>query len=551
MKKYVASLFSPTIAVVALLATPLAAQPRVQVGYCTSVRNIAAAKAAGFDYIEVGTSEIAAMPDADFEQALQNAKEVGLPVPAANTFLPAAIKVTGPTIDPEQQLAYVKKALDRLSKLGVQTVVFGSGGARRVPDGFSKDEAFKQLVAFGKRAAPEARARGVTIAVEPLRKEETNIINSAAEGLALVEAVNDPNFQLMIDFYHLSSEHEDPAIVSRAKDHVRHLHMANPTGRVFPLAWEEFEYGPFFAALRQTGYNRRISVEASTKALSADAPRAIALLRAAFDAPSASGGERAVSDGARSVQTSGQAGGNLGYDDTPMQPDGKWRVHDGRRPQPPIVNPGPAPASPLPVPADAVVLIGGRDDLSGWRMSNGSPATWSMRNGIVETGKGMIYTKAEFTDFQLHVEFATPSNVIGDGQGRGNSGVYLLGKFEIQVLDSYNNPTYPDGQAAAMYGQHPPLVNASRPPGQWQTYDIVFTAPRFSSSGTLEKPAMVTVLHNGIIVQNAMTFWGPTQHKKIDPYTPDCVKGPIALQDHGNPVRYRNVWLRPLDGSTK
>ena len=557
----VVSGFSRTLAIIALCATNAHAQPRVQVGYCTSVKNIAAAKAAGFDYIEVGVSEIAAMPDADFEQALQNAKQAGLPVPAANSFLPAALKVTGPATDPEQQLAYVRKALDRLSKLGVQTVVFGSGGARRVPDGFSKDEAFKQIVAFGRRIAPEARSRGMTIAVEPLRREETNIINSAAEGLSLVEAINDPNFQLMIDFFHLASEHEDPAIVARAKDHLRHLHMANPTGRVFPRAWEEFDYAPFFSQLRQSGYNRRISVEASTKALSEDAPRAIALLRRAFESPSPSEGAFSASaretstratadppkrDAREGGQASGQPPANLGYDDTPMQPDGKWRVHDGRRPQPRIVNPGPAPASPSPVPADATALIGGRDDLGAWRMSDGSPATWSMKNGVVETGKGMIYTKAEFTDFQLHVEFATPTNVIGDSQGRGNSGVFLLGKFEIQVLDSYNNPTYPDGQAAAMYGQHPPLVNASRPPGEWQTYDIVFTAPRFSSSGTLEKPAVVTVVHNGIIVQNAMPFWGPTQHKKIDPYTPASAKGPIALQDHGNPVRYRNVWIRKL-----
>jgi sugar phosphate isomerase/epimerase len=269
--------------VVALsVVAPRAQAPNVQVGYCTSVKNIAAAKAAGFDYIEVGTSEIAAMADADFEQALAVAKQVGLPVPAANTFLPATLKVTGPATNADEQLAYVRKALDRLASLGVRIVVFGSGGARRVPDGFSKDEAFAQLVAFGKRVAPEARARGMTIAVEPLRKEETNIINSAGEGLALVEAIADPNFQLMIDFYHLASEHESPAIVTRAKEHLRHLHMANPIGRVFPLAWEEFDYGPFFAALRQIGYGARISVEASTKDLAGDAPRAIALLRRAF-----------------------------------------------------------------------------------------------------------------------------------------------------------------------------------------------------------------------------------------------------------------------------
>jgi hypothetical protein len=250
----------------------------------------------------------------------------------------------------------------------------------------------------------------------------------------------------------------------------------------------------------------------------------------------------ALSVGAGGQQT------NLGYDDTPMQPDGRWHIHDGTRPQPIVVTPGPAPLNPVPPPADATVLIGTRDDLGAWQMMDGSPATWTMTNGVAETGKGVMRTRAEFTDFQLHVEFATPREVKGDSQGRGNSGVFLLGKFEVQVLDSYHNPTYPDGQAAALYGQHPPLVNASRPPGQWQTYDIVFTAPRFKPDGTLNQPAIVTVVHNGIVVQNAATFWGPTAHKKIEPYTPGNARGPIALQDHGNPVRYRNVWIRSMSG---
>src|SRR5215213_9952704 len=236
---------------------------------------------------------------------------------------------------------------------------------------------------------------------------------------------------------------------------------------------------------------------------------------------------------------------SLGYDDTPMQPDGKWHIHDGSRPQPQVVTPGLAPLNPVPPPADATLLIGSGDDLSAWQMMDGAPATWPMKNGVVQTGKGLMRTRAEFTDFQLHVEFATPREVKGDSQGRGNSGVFLLGKFEVQVLDSYHNPTYPDGQAAALYGQQPPLVNASRPPGHWQTYDIVFTAPRFRGAA-LEQPAVATVVHNGIVVQNAARFWGPTAHKKIDPYTPDTAKGPIALQDHGNPVSYRNVWIRPL-----
>ena len=234
-----------------------------------------------------------------------------------------------------------------------------------------------------------------------------------------------------------------------------------------------------------------------------------------------------------------------GYDDTPMQPNGKWRVHDGKRPQPPIVTPGPPGMTPQRGPSDATALLGGGSDLSAWQMMDGSPATWVMKEGVVETGKGFMRTKAEFTDFQLHVEFATPSAVKGNSQERGNSGVFLLGKFEIQVLDSYQNVTYPDGQASAMYGQYPPMVNASRPPGEWQAYDIVFTAPRFKANA-LDKPAVVTVLHNGVLVHNATPFWGPTAHRKIDPYTPDAARGPIALQDHGNPLRYRNVWIRAL-----
>ncbi len=240
--------------------------------------------------------------------------------------------------------------------------------------------------------------------------------------------------------------------------------------------------------------------------------------------------------------------GSLGYEDTPMQPNGRWHVHDPKRPQPPIVTPGRGNITPMQGPSDAVVLLGAGSDLNAWQMMGGSPATWVMKDGVVETGKGVMRTKAEFTDFQLHVEFATPGVVKGSSQERGNSGVFLLGKFEIQVLDSYQNLTYPDGQASAMYGQYPPLVNASRPPGEWQTYDIAFTAPRFTAANTVDKPAVVTVLHNGILVHSATPFWGPTAHRKIEAYTPDTAKGPLALQDHGNPVRFRNVWIRTLKG---
>ncbi|HEX4567769.1 MAG TPA: sugar phosphate isomerase/epimerase family protein [Vicinamibacterales bacterium] len=255
----------------------------VKVGYCTGLKNLEAAKAAGFDYVEVSATEIAALTDDEFAAATARIKALGIPTPAANLFLPATLKVTGPDVHPDEQMAHVHKALTRLATLGTEIVVFGSGGARRVPDGFSQSDALSQLVDFGRRAAREARANGITITIEPLRKQETNIINTAAEGLDLVNAIGDPNFQLMIDFYHLAIEHEDPAIVFKAKDHIRHLHMANPQGRVFPQAWDEFDYAPFFANLRAIGYNKRISVEASTTDLAQQGPRAITLLRRAFE----------------------------------------------------------------------------------------------------------------------------------------------------------------------------------------------------------------------------------------------------------------------------
>ena len=276
---------SAVLALLGVLSIPqLSAQrPGVQVGICTPLKDVDAAKTAGFEYLELGTTELATLSDADFDSALGRIRQLGLPVPVTNLFLPATLKVTGPAIDRDEQTRYVQKAFARLSRLGTGIVVFGSGGARRVPDGFSPDEAFKQLVEFARRAAVEAGTHNITIAIEPLRRQETNIINSAADGLELVKAVDHPNFQLMIDFYHLASEREDPAVVLTAREHIRHLHMANPQGRVFPQAWDEYEYAPFFANLRRIGYDKRISVEASTKDFPHQAPRAIALLRRAFE----------------------------------------------------------------------------------------------------------------------------------------------------------------------------------------------------------------------------------------------------------------------------
>ena len=256
------------------------------IGYCVGLKGLALAKAAGFDYVELGTTEIAALSDADFEAAVAQVKAAGIPTPNANLFLPGTLKLTGPeAVAPEEQMAYVKKAFARLERLGVKILCFGSGGARRVPDGFPKEQAFAQLVAFGKRIAPEARAHGITVVIEPLRRQETNIINTTAEGFALVKAVGDPNFELLVDFYHLASEQEDPKILVEAKDHIRHLHMANPQGRVFPLTWDEFDYAPFFATLRSIGYAGRMSIEASSPDVAAQAPQSIDLLRRAFAGP--------------------------------------------------------------------------------------------------------------------------------------------------------------------------------------------------------------------------------------------------------------------------
>jgi sugar phosphate isomerase/epimerase len=276
--------FAAVVTLLACLALLALAQSggKVRIGYCGPLKDIDAVKTAGFDYMEVRTSEVAALSDADYESVAAKFKQVGLPVLSANLFIPANIKVTGPNIDKDRQMEYVRRALDRVSRLGVRLVVFGSGGARQVPEGFSKQEAFQQLVDFGKRIAPEARSRNITIAIEPLRKQESNIINSSTEGLAWVNAVNDPNIQLMIDYYHFEVEKEDPADILKVKDHLRHLHMANPNGRVMPLKWEEYNYGPFFAVLRQIHYDRLISLEVSSSNLPAEGPQAIALLRRAF-----------------------------------------------------------------------------------------------------------------------------------------------------------------------------------------------------------------------------------------------------------------------------
>jgi len=197
-------------------------------------------------------------------------------------------------------------------------------------------------------------------------------------------------------------------------------------------------------------------------------------------------------------------------------------------------------------PSDAIILFDGKD-LSKWVTEDNQPAKWKVKDGVVTAnGTGDIFTREKFGDCQLHVEWASPSKIEGSGQGRGNSGVYLQSRYEVQVLDSYTNKTYFDGQAGAIYRQVPPLVNACRPPGEWQTYEIIFHAPRFANDGKLQSPARVTVLHNGVLIQDNTEIQGTTRAGGTAEYLRHDLKEPLKLQDHGNPVRFRNVWIRPL-----
>jgi hypothetical protein len=214
-------------------------------------------------------------------------------------------------------------------------------------------------------------------------------------------------------------------------------------------------------------------------------------------------------------------------------------------PQVRIVTPGKTAAD---APSDAIVLFDGKNT-SKWKSEkDGGDVKWKIEDNalVVAGGTGGIETKEGFGDCQLHIEWRTPAVVKGESQGRGNSGIFLMGRYELQVLDNYNNRTYSNGQAGSMYKQFPPLVNASRGPGEWQTYDILFTAPLFYEDGALKAPARITVFHNGVLVQNNTTIWGSTQYIGTPNYETHKSKEPIALQDHGNPTAFRNIWIRPI-----
>ncbi len=211
--------------------------------------------------------------------------------------------------------------------------------------------------------------------------------------------------------------------------------------------------------------------------------------------------------------------------------------------KPEVVTPG---KGSLP-PSDAVVLYGGAGDLDKWESEREGPAKWAAGEELTVTARtGGIKTKQAFGDMQLHIEWRSPAEVKGDGQGRGNSGVFLMGKYEVQVLDSYNSETYYNGQAGSIYKQTIPLVNACLPPGEWQTYDIIFKAPVFNDDGTKKSSGLVTVIHNGVLIQNHVEIIGTTEYRGLPKNDPHSAKLPISLQDHDNPVSYRNIWVREL-----
>jgi hypothetical protein len=249
---------------------------------------------------------------------------------------------------------------------------------------------------------------------------------------------------------------------------------------------------------------------------------------------------------AATMACSGSAQDKPGFTDTPMLPGGKWRVHDTDRPYPEVVTPGAAVGAP---PSDALVLFDGtsldawQPQATPWPVSGGAATSTPRAQG---EGENALISKESFGDVQLHLEFRSPNPPKGTSQNRGNSGISFMERYEIQILDAYDNATYADGTVGAIYGWKPPLVNPSRPPGEWQSYDIVFERPRFGPTGELLRPAYVTAFLNGVLVQNRQPWLGPTVWRRVGKYESHGDAAPIRLQDHNSPVSFRNIWVRRL-----
>lgn len=255
---------------------------------------------------------------------------------------------------------------------------------------------------------------------------------------------------------------------------------------------------------------------------------------------------RIVMAGAILIGAAAHAQDKPGFKDTPILPGGQWHVHDPDRPAPKVVTPATQPGG---APSDAIILFDGTS-LDAW---HGERKLWTVDKGVMTVpsraesgGENALITKQAFGDVQLHLEFRSPNPPQKSSQDRGNSGIWFMQRYEVQILDGYQNATYADGTVGAVYAWKPPLVNPSRRPGEWQSYDIMFERPRFAADGSLKRPAYVTVLLNGVLVQNHQAMLGTTMWRKIAHYEAHGDTAPIQLQDHDSPVSFRNIWVRPL-----
>ncbi len=472
-----------------------------KIGVCASLENAELIRQSGGDYIEVGVRRflVPDKPDADFAANLKAAKACKLPIRAANGFLPGSLKCVGPEADHAAVLKFAQTAFERAKQVGIKTIVFGSSGARSIPDGFDRSRAEHQFIGLLMKMAPLAAANDVVIAIEPLNSKECNFINTLPEGVRIVEAVGHPNVRLLADIYHMLRMDEPPQHIRAAGHLLRHVHIAEKQKRTAPGVMGD-DFRPHLQTLADIGYRGGISMECGWEDLSAQLRVAVQTLR---------------------KQMAG------------MRDDPELRRMSSQL----------YPTNISCFPFDS--------DFPCWTHSDGSPVKWKLVDGAVQVtpGTGSIVTKSKFQDFRLHVEFNVPrlpplpEGV--DRGNRGNSGVYLQQRYEIQILDSYG--VKPESwDCGALYRVRVPDENASEPAGEWQSYDILFRAPRWEGHGDDARKienALITVFHNGVLIHDDVELKNKTGAGRPEGPQP----GPILLQDHGNEVRFRNVWIVPLD----
>lgn len=472
-----------------------------QIGICSSIENAKLLQQSGGDYIEVSVRRflVPDKPDADFAENLKAARACGVPIRAANGFLPGSLKCVGPDADHQAVLAYAKTAFERAKRVGIKTIVFGSSEARSIPEGFDRSRAEQQFIALVMKMGPLAAANDVVVAIEPLNTGETNFINTLRDGARIVETAGHPNIRLVADLFHMARMNEKPKELCFYSRLIEHVHVAEKAGRT-PPGVEGDDFRGHFEALQDSGYRGGISIECRWKDMATQLPVAIQTLR-----------EHAA--------------------DT--QPDFSYCMMISVR----------RPSSAIPV-----LFSTSRPQ---WTHADGGPVRWKLVDGAVQVvpGTGSIVTTRVFQDFRLHVEFNVPQLPPlpegADRGNRGNSGVYLQRRYEIQILDSYGvKPKSWD--CGALYRVRAPDRNASKPPGEWQSYDVLFRAPRWKGKGDdahkIEN-ARITVLHNGVLIHNDVELKNKTGAGQIEGPEP----GPILLQDHGNEVQFRDVWVVPLD----